>query len=101
MTNKKQLASKQLSMRLPPEQYDELKNSAYSKGVSISDEAKERLDLAIQYIGTKEIMRLTEARLKRVIFNMTCAVAGLSDEQILEAETRFVDITKNRVKREK
>ncbi|MBU3004282.1 hypothetical protein [Paraglaciecola arctica] len=102
MTNKmKTPASKQLSMRLAPEKYDKLKNAAESKGISISDEAKERFDVADQFLTTKEIMRLTEARLKRVIFNMTCAVAGLNDEQILEAEARFVDISKNGVKREK
>ena len=102
MTNKKkQPASKQLSMRLPPEKYDALKNAADSKGISISDEAKERLDKADQSLSTKEIIRLTEARLKRIIFNMTCAVAGLNDEQISEAEARFVDISKNGVRREK
>jgi hypothetical protein len=47
------------------------------------------------------MLRVTEARLKRIIFNMTRAVAGLSNEQIIEAETRFVDITRNGVKDEK
>lgn len=102
MTNKRRQApSKQLSIRLPSDKYDQLKSVADLKGVSISDEAKERLDVAEQFLTTKEIMRLTEVRLKRIIFNMTCAVAGLSDNQIIEAEARFVDISKNGVKREK
>jgi len=101
MTNRVKPASKQLSMRVAPEKYNEIKNTADSKGISISDEAKERLEVADQFLSTKEIMRLTEARLKRTLFNMVCAVAGLTDEQIIEAEARFVDICKNGVKREK
>lgn len=101
INRKKQPASKQLSMRLPPNQYDELKNNAEAKGISISDEAKDRLDVAEQFLSTKEMFRVSEARLKRTIFNMVCAVAGLSDEQIIEAENRFVQISKNGVKREK
>lgn len=97
----RQAPSKQLSLRIPSDQHDELTSCAVSKGISISDEAKERLDIAKQYLSTKELLRLTELRLKRVIFNMTCAVAGLSDAQIIEAEARYIEISKNGVKHEK
>jgi len=98
--NNSQQGSKQLSFRLPPEEYDELKSAAEHKGISLSDEAKIRLKTARNSLSTQELLRMTEARLKSLIFNMTCAVAGINDNEIIDAEKRFVDITKNGVKRE-
>ncbi|ELI5413966.1 hypothetical protein RRJ93_000491 [Vibrio parahaemolyticus] len=92
--------SRQLSLRVPEREYEELRSTAESKNISISDEAKDRLRIARNYMSTQEMLRMTEARLKRLIFNMTCSVAGLSDEEIVDAEKRFVDITRNGVKRE-
>lgn len=97
----KQPASKQLSLRILPVKYDRLKIAADLKGISVSDETKERLDSAEDLLNTKEMLRMTEVRLKRIIFNITCAVAGLSDSEIIDAEKRFIEITKNGVKREK
>ncbi|MFA3790838.1 hypothetical protein AB6T38_06950 [Aliiglaciecola sp. SL4] len=97
----KQKTSEQLSLRIRPNEFYEIKEAATVKDISVSDEAKYRLKIASNYLSNKEMLRVTEARLKRAIFNMTCAVAGLSNEQIIEAEKRFVDITRNGVKNEK
>jgi uncharacterized protein (DUF1778 family) len=102
MRNKiKKPTSKQLSLRLHPDEHDEIQNAAYLKNISVSDEAKDRLRKARIQMSTQEMLRMSEARMRRLIFNMTCAVAGLSDFDVVEAEKRFVDITKNGVKREK
>jgi uncharacterized protein (DUF1778 family) len=97
MNNK---ASKQLSLRIAHEEYEELRVAAEAQNITISDIAKNRLKRAKNSMSTQEMLRMTEARMKRLTFNMTCAVAGLSDEEILEAEKRFVEITKNGVKHE-
>jgi uncharacterized protein (DUF1778 family) len=92
--------SKQLSLRIPFEEYEELRIAAEAQNMTVSDVTKHRLKKARNCMSTQEMLRMTEARLKRLIFNMTCSVAGLSDLDIVEAEKRFVDITKNGIKRE-
>lgn len=94
------IPSKQLSLRMRSDDYETIKIAAENKNILISDEAKHRLKVADDHLTTAEMLRKLESRLKCQMFSMLCAVAGLNDEHILEAEERFIELSKKGVKRD-
>jgi len=94
------LLKKQISLRLSNTEYEHIKQAAEEHNITVSNETKKRLKLAKNCMSTQEMIRMSEARMKRVIFNMLSAVADLKDHEILAAEKRFISIMRNGVKHE-
>jgi hypothetical protein len=81
--------TKQVSFRLPMNEYEVLENSAKREHKNLSEYARNMISSSNRAISIQDQLNQLEIRLTRKLFFIQCAIAGLDKDDIREVKTQY------------
>jgi hypothetical protein len=88
--------TKQVSFRLPLDEYERLQQSAKHENQTVSEMARNRVAAANRVVSLQDELRQLEARLVRKFFLISCATANLEQDQAKAANKRYNQLLSER-----
>jgi hypothetical protein len=88
--------TKQVSFRLPLDEYDELLQNANNENKTVSELARNRIASTNRTASLQDELRQLEARLVRKFFVMSCAIANLDRIEAKAANVRYNQLLRER-----
>jgi hypothetical protein len=88
--------TKQVSFRLPLDEYERLQQSAKHENQTVSEMARNRIASTNRTTSLQDELRQLEARLVRKFFVMSCVIANLDRIEAKAANVRYNQLLRER-----
>jgi hypothetical protein len=91
-SNKSSVSTIPYAFRASKYDGERFKAQAFQQGMNFSEYVREALINFERYSSTEHSIKKLEQRLFRRLFKLNAAIAGLTDEELIEAQTRYKEL---------